>query len=690
MSLVIDLRCLQDPNYRTRGIGAQARALARHAPAPFTGLIDPSLPPLSPEDATLPAALSPHAYVPGATRFLNPSPMGPNQTFLARLLTTPGLTKAACVHDFIPLDDPKTYLRDGTTRLDYFTALAWLKRYDLLLPNSAPTEARVKQLFGSVPSHVTGVALPPWVQTVSRAAPKHFLMLGGDDPRKNPEPLIRAWAAHPRLRAHPLIITGTLASPQVLHLPYPLLLPGHVPNLAPLFAQAIALIAPSKAEGFSMPVAEAIAAGIPAIASDIPAHRALLPPAHLFPPHDQTALTALMLQALDAPASLIAPKSHAFSAQAVAARAFAPLTSKPRRSSRPRLALITPLPPTQSGIADHAAALVNALKPHAEITIFPPASLTPQPFLTGKFDTTLAIIGNSPAHTRTHDFAARFGAAVLCHDSRLLGLFAGQSLALAAQTASIELNRTVEEAEILTWSADETTRDANFLAPLAQSARPLIFHTRQAVAEIAHRFGITAHHLPFALQRELSPLPKPQARAALGLGPEKLIISCGFLNATKAVPLALQAFALLRQTLDARLVFVGHPEADFTAHAQLLGVTPHVTLGTGYCAEATYQLWLSAADCALQLRAGPPGNISGALQDCINAGLPSVATTDLADNLAAPPYVIRVGQHPAEISAALATLLTAPPETSQARTAYAATHSMASYASSLLSLLGLA
>ncbi|WP_297371825.1 glycosyltransferase, partial [Acidocella sp.] len=661
-----------------------------HAPEPFTGLIDPALPPLSPEDAGLAATLSPHAYVPGATCFLNPSPMGPNQTFLARLLTTPRLTKAACVHDFIPLDAPETYLRDGTTRLDYFTALAWLKRYDLLLPNSAPTEARVRQIFGSVPSRVTGVALPPWIQTVSRAAPKHFLMLGGDDPRKNPESLIRAWAAHPRLRAHPLIITGSSAAPSALHLPYPLLLPGHVPNLAPLFAQAIALITPSSVEGFSMPVAEAIATGIPAIASDIPAHRAQLPPAHLFPPQDTQALTTLLLRALDDPAALIAPRARDFSAPAVAARAFGGLTPKPRAARRPRLALITPLPPTPSGIADHSAALIRALAPHAEITSFSPQTLTPLPFIAGRFDATLAILGNAPLHAKTHAFATRFGAAVLCHDSRLLGLFAGQSLAAAAQAASQELNRLVPEAEILDWSANETTRQASFLGPLARTARPLIFHTPHSVAEMQTRFRITAHHLPFALQRDLTLTPKPQARAALGVGGQKLIISCGFLNRAKAVPLALEAFARLRQTLDARLVFVGQAEEDFTPIAQVLGILPHVTLGTGYSAETTYQLWLSAADCALQLRAGPPGNISGALQDCINAGLPSVATADLADNLAAPPYVIRVGQHPAEISAALATLLTAPPETSQARTAYAATHSMASYASSLLSLLGLA
>lgn len=679
VSLVIDLRCLQDPNFCTRGIGAHARALVRHAPEPFVGLIDPTLPALSPADAALAATLSPHAYIPGATRFLNPSPMGPNQIFLARLLTTPGLLTAACVHDFIPFDDQDTYLPDGTARLEYLTALAWLRRYSLYLPNSAPTQARLRALFGPVNSIVTGVALPDWVQRVTPSPPKHFLMLGGDDPRKNPEILVRAWASHPRLRAHKLIITGHVPNRAHLCSLGPVELPGHVPDLTPLFARAIAVITPSKAEGFSMPVAEAIACHIPAIASNIQAHRALLPPANLFPPDDTATLTALMLQALDAPASLTAPQITDFTAQTVAARAFAALTPTPHMPTRPRIAVITPLPPVQSGVADHSHALMAALMPHAEITAYAPASLTPLPFLNGKFTATLAIIGNSPMHAKTHDFTTRFGAGVLCHDSRLLGLFAGQSLAVAANAATKELGRLVFEAEILRWSANEFTRAANFLGDLAATARPLIFHTRMSVPH--------AHYLPFALQRSFTPTPKPQARAALGLGAHPLIISCGFLNASKAIPLALEAFALIRQTIDAKLVFVGVAEADFSPQAEALGLTAHVTLGTGYTPDSTYQLWLNAADCALQLRSGPPGNISGALQDCINAGLPTVATADLADNLNAPAYVSRVPNEPEPIARALTQLLTTKPETSSARAAYAHTHSMASFAPALLTLL---
>ena len=76
--------------------------------------------------------------------------------------------------------------------------------------------------------------------------------------------------------------------------------PGHVdePALLSLYANALCVVAPSKAEGFSLPVVEAMAAGIPALASDIPAHRELLT-AGLFPADDFDALAVLLRQAAD-------------------------------------------------------------------------------------------------------------------------------------------------------------------------------------------------------------------------------------------------------------------------------------------------------------------------------------------------------------------------------------------------------
>ena len=56
--------------------------------------------------------------------------------------------------------------------------------------------------------------------------------------------------------------------------------------LADLMSGAQAVLAPSSVEGFDLPAVEACALGVPLIASDIPAHRELVPQATLLDPLD--------------------------------------------------------------------------------------------------------------------------------------------------------------------------------------------------------------------------------------------------------------------------------------------------------------------------------------------------------------------------------------------------------------------
>jgi len=93
---VVDLRCLQDPNYVRRGVGRFALALLRHAPAGLrlVGLVDPALPPLFDEARPLFDAIFTSAYAfEQASRsssdrvcFISLSPMTHDPLFGARLL----------------------------------------------------------------------------------------------------------------------------------------------------------------------------------------------------------------------------------------------------------------------------------------------------------------------------------------------------------------------------------------------------------------------------------------------------------------------------------------------------------------------------------------------------------------------------------------------------------------------------
>jgi glycosyltransferase involved in cell wall biosynthesis len=716
-NLIIDMRCLQDRHHDERAISHHASCVVSRAPFPFIGLVDPNLPPLPTHFADLAQSLSPHAYIPDlapGTVLLNPAPMArPDQSFLARLLGDPGVTKAALVHDFIPFDQQETYLREPAARLKYFSAMAWLRHYDRFFPVSETTEQRLHALYGAVESRVTGVALPYWMHRITPQPPQHILMVGSEEPRKNPELLLRACAGSAVLREVPVVIVGAYSAATQARLRelFPAVFPGWVSeiDLRAWYAAAICVVAPSQVAGFSLPVIEATAAQAPAVVSDIPVHRTLISdPALRFAPDDAARLAAILerlVQDKSYRAEIAAQQWRVwqdFSGAAVARKVWSALTpARPalRRHAKPRLAMLTPLPPAKSGVADYSAALARTLGARVALTLFTEESVQTNAHLSRNFDRVISTIGNSTLHSGIYDHAVKWGSAAICHDARLLDLTAAFGREHAASLASAEIGRRVTPQEIDCWAQDEGTRQASFLGPLAQAARPLIFHAPQPVTLVQQRFGATARYLPLAIYRPfhapVTPACKAAARVALKFDPaRKIIASFGFVSVHKGIGEALRAFALLRETVDCQLLFVGEIErgaARFQALAQRLGIADAVRFTGAFVSEAEYRLHLLAVDGALQLRKAGGGHISGALQDCIAAGLPTVASDDLAENLQAPGYVRRVSDRlvPQEIAQALAELLDAPGrhEHEAERAAYCATHSMARYATSLLEIL---
>jgi glycosyltransferase involved in cell wall biosynthesis len=102
-----------------------------------------------------------------------------------------------------------------------------------------------------------------------RAEGRYFLFVGNDKPHKNVDRLVEAYVG-PR----PTLVLAGGEFERYRDVPG-VVTPGFVTieELAALYRGAIALVMPSLEEGFGLPVVEAMAAGTPVIASDIPALR---------------------------------------------------------------------------------------------------------------------------------------------------------------------------------------------------------------------------------------------------------------------------------------------------------------------------------------------------------------------------------------------------------------------------------
>jgi glycosyltransferase involved in cell wall biosynthesis len=747
--IAVDARCLQDPNYAARGVGRHTANLLRHAPLrPLIGLIDPAMPGLDAGLATLFDTVRPNAQfrdMLDAACFVSTSPMTHDPLFAARMLHDPKRLKAAVVYDFIPFEFPERYLTQAAARHAYIMCLRWLARHDLFMPISQASASALRTRLQVEDSQVavTGAALDPAFETPGEPSqPAHVLVIGGGDPRKNVECAIRAHAVCKTMQAQriPLIVTGAYPPSYAQGLrdiaqsaggrPSLVQMPGHVaePDLISLYRQAICVIAPSRAEGFDLPVVEAMAAGAPVLASDIPAHRELVQhAAWRFEPDDHERLSGLIAALAATPEARIslvaeqAPIWPGYRAAAVAERFWSPIVARleklpapaVHRHRRPRLALLSPLPPDRSGVAEYTAATCADLGRVTDLHVFSetaapapvPGAATVRPFsafpsVSAGFDRVVNVMGNNATfHRKTFDQLLHYGGACIAHDSRMLGFYRQLGMHRATAVAAAELGRPVFPADIDAWLADEASLPALHLGEIAAAADPVMVHSPPTARLIRERYNVDAALLPFCIYRpwnQPAPVEREAARRRLGLPDGQVVIATfGAVHRTKAPADCIWALEILRGWgIDATLHFVGEHAEPHTLDrtAADLGLSAHVRFLDRFVGEDLYRDYLAAADLGIQLRLTGFGSLSGALLDCIAAGLPAVANASLAGASDAPAYVRRVPDElsPLLVAEALADLLEeGRAGTEPARRAFEQAHSFRLYAARLCEALGL-
>ena len=188
-----------------------------------------------------------------------------------------------------------------------------------------------------------------------------------------------------------------------------------------------------------------------------------------------------------------------------------------------------------------------------------------------------------------------------------------------------------------------------FVEPILRMADPLIVHTPQYRDLLRSRYGVEAQvatvcpNMYFSAE-EISEPARLQARARLSIAPETFAIATfGFVGKEKGMDACIIAVDLLRGWgVPAELFFVGDPmglESEIQRIAGLYGVDKHMHWMKTFVDDRIYRDFMLAADAAVQLRLYGLGQFSAALADCISAGLPCVATDELAAACDAPAYV---------------------------------------------------
>lgn len=611
---------------------------------------------------------------------------------------------AATFYDLIPLQYPEQYLADARIRAWYDDKLAQLRRARHLLAISESSRREAIELLGVAKDAVATISagvdelFQPLQIREDRASElraryalrgRSVLYAGGIDPRKNVPALIAAFARlqAPLRKAHQLVVVGNLDEGERQLLasvaersglgPDEMVVTGYVPDsdLVALYNLSELFVFPSLHEGFGLPALEAMACGLAVIA----ANRSSLPEAvgrddALFDPTSVDAITEKMAQALSDDGFRAGLRHHGlkqaarFTWDQCAQRALVAMEQMHQRAeaaaprlptAKPRLAVVTPLPPERTGIADYSMALLPHLALHYEVEVIVGPSAEPRPAAlagllvrssawfaqnSARFDRVLYHFGNSTFHTYMLDLLREHPGAVVLHDFFLGNLaahlemsgerpgFWTQALYEAHGYPALVQRRACER-------AGEKTAQYAFPcnAEVLRNADGILVHSHHSVELAGQWYGARLpqpwHVVPFPRR-----LPATGARAGarerLGLAEDAFVVcSFGMLAPTKLNHRLLSAWksSSLAADADCRLVFVGENDGDDYGRQMLAGIAntaPGSVKISGFASPDNYRDHLNAADVCVQLRSLSRGETSAAVLDALAHGLPTIVNAN--------------------------------------------------------------
>jgi glycosyltransferase involved in cell wall biosynthesis len=318
------------------------------------------------------------------------------------------LPTVVTLYDLIPMVYPEGFLADPEKKRCYLRRVQSLKKADLLLAISESSRREAIEMLQISSGRITtiGSGVSEWfspqdVSEDSRQAlmqrcglRKPFILCAGTvDPNKNLQTLIAAFGLLPDelRRTYQLAISGKITEeerrPLLSRVPKSVaagdvVFVGYVSDedLRLLYGTCSLFVLPSLHEGFGLPLVEAMACGAAVIGSNSTSIPEIIDrPEALFNPLSPQAIADCMGMVLSKPELRRSlqewglERSKIFSWESCGRKALAAFEtvnaerrrervrssfSSPTKGSRPNLAFVSPLPPTETRLADYAA---NAL-----------------------------------------------------------------------------------------------------------------------------------------------------------------------------------------------------------------------------------------------------------------------------------------------------------------------------------------
>ncbi len=339
-------------------------------------------------------------------------------------------------------------------------------------------------------------------------------------------------------------------------------------------------------------------------------------------------------------------------ATSLAQRPGPSLPSPPSRvDERKRLALVSPIPPSKSGIASYAAQLLPSLAEYYLIDIILDPNATPDPSIAAEYpirsvaffkanyahyDRVIYQMGNSVAHIHMFDLIRDYPGVVVLHDFFLGHVLEHIDMSLLAPgEIARALYRSHGWAALQGWRYDDIP-EIKWRYPMSricvEGVEGVIVHSEFSKDLAAHWYGPD-----FAKKWQVAPLaheesagePRAVARRALGLSDQDfLVCAFGGLGPTKLNQRLVDAWlnSPLAADRNCRLVFVGENESShygLMIDAQSRGSGGRIRV-TGFVSGAEFARYLAACDLAVQLRAHTRGETSIAVLDCFFSGAPAI------------------------------------------------------------------